>query len=76
MKLHTARRAPNPRRVRMFLAEKGLDVDTVEVTLDGVANRSPDLLERSPFGRVPVLELDDGRCLGETRAICAWLEGR
>ncbi|MFM2341034.1 MAG: hypothetical protein RLZZ592_687 [Pseudomonadota bacterium] len=75
MRLHTARRAPNPRRVHMFLAEKGLEIETVEVALDGVANRAGALLARSPFGRIPVLELDDGRCLGETRAICAWIEG-
>ena len=75
MRLHTTRRAPNPRRVHMFLAEKGLEIETVEVALDGVANRSGELLARSPFGRVPVLEFDDGRCLGETRAICAWIEG-
>ena len=75
MRLHTTRRAPNPRRVHMFLAEKGLEIETVEVALDGVANRAGELLARSPFGRVPVLEFDDGRCLGETRAICAWIEG-
>jgi glutathione S-transferase len=75
MRLHTALRAPNPRRVHMFLAEKGLTIETVPVRLDGQGNRAADFLARNPFGRVPVLELDDGRCLSETRAICTWFEG-
>lgn len=49
MRLHTTRRAPNPRRVHMFLAEKGLEIETVEVALDGVANRSGELLARHPL---------------------------
>jgi glutathione S-transferase len=75
MKLYTAPRAPNPRRVHMFLAEKGLAIETLPVRLDGQDNRATDFLARNPFGRVPVLELDDGRHLSETRAICTWIEG-
>jgi len=75
MKLYTSTRAPNPRRVAMFIAEKGLAIDQVQVDLGAVQNRSPDYLLKNPFGRVPALELDDGRILCETRAICSWLEG-
>lgn len=76
MKLHTSLRAPNPRRVHMFLAEKGIEIECVQVRLDGQGNRAPELLARNPFGRVPVLELDDGRSLSETRAICSWFEAQ
>jgi len=75
MKLYTSTRAPNPRRVAMFIAEKGLAIEQVQIDLGTVQNRSPDYLARNPFGRVPALELDDGRILCETRAICTYLEG-
>lgn len=76
MKLYTSARAPNPRRVVMFIAEKGIaGIETVNVDLGALQNRSPEFLAINPFGRVPVLELDDGRLLSETRAICTYLEG-
>jgi glutathione S-transferase len=76
MKLYTSARAPNPRRVAMFLAEKGLTgIEQVQIDLGAAQHRSADYLARNPFGRVPALELDDGRILCETRAICSWLEG-
>lgn len=76
MKLYTSVRAPNPRRVAMFIAEKGLaDIEPVIIDLNAGQHRSPEHLARNPFGRVPALELDDGRILSETRAICSWLEG-
>ncbi len=76
MKFYTSLRAPNPRRVAMFMAEKGLtDVESVIIDLGAGQHRSADYLARNPFGRVPALELDDGRILCETRAICSWLEG-
>jgi glutathione S-transferase len=75
MKFYTSARAPNPRRVAMFLAEKGLSVEQVQIDLGAGQHRSADFLARNPFGRVPALELDDGRVLCETRAICSWLEG-
>jgi glutathione S-transferase len=60
----------------MFIAEKGITgIDNVMVDLLGGETRSPAFLARNPFGRVPVLELDDGRMLSETRAICTYLEG-
>ncbi|WP_432378568.1 glutathione S-transferase family protein [Duganella sp. P38] len=76
MKLYTSERAPNPRRVAMFIAEKGIEgIGQVQVDLGAGQHRSAEYLARNPFGRVPALELDDGRILCETRAICSWLEG-
>ncbi|MTV36631.1 glutathione S-transferase family protein [Duganella radicis] len=75
MKFYTAHRAPNPRRVAMFMAEKGLQIEQVRIDLGANEQRGADYLARNPFGRVPALELDDGRILCETRAICTWLEG-
>jgi glutathione S-transferase len=77
MKLYTTSRAPNPRRVRMFMAEKGIaGVELIEVDIMAGSHRKPDHLARNPLGQVPVLELPDGRVLAETRAICTYLEGR
>jgi len=76
MKLYMAPRAPNPRRVQMFIAEKGIrGIEEIPVDLNAQAHKTPEFLAKSPLARVPVLELDDGRCLGETRAICTYLEG-
>ncbi|WP_342113173.1 glutathione S-transferase family protein [Pseudoduganella sp. OTU4001] len=75
MKLYTAPRAPNPRRVAMFMAEKGIRIDQQMVDLGAGEHRSESYLAVNPFGRVPALELDDGRILCETRAICTYLEG-
>ena len=76
MKLYQDPRAPNPRRVRVFLHEKGLleRVELIEVSINNAANRAPEHLERHPLGLVPVLELDDGRRLRESMAICRWFE--
>ena len=77
MKLYVSPRAPNPRRVTMFIAEKGIaGIETVSVEIGRNQHRSAEYLAKSPLAKVPVLELDDGRVLGETRAICGWLEGR
>jgi glutathione S-transferase len=75
MRLYTAPRAPNPRRVEMFLAEKGIrDIERVPVDLNAGEHRQQGFLARNPLARVPVLELDDGRFLAESRAICTYLE--
>ena len=76
MKLYVSPRAPNPRRVQMFIAEKGItgiEEGVVEIGRD--EHRSSSYRAKSPLAKVPVLELDDGRYLGETRAICSYLEG-
>ena len=66
--------APNPRRVRTFLAEKGLALPTTIVDLGKGEHRTADYLAINPLGRVPALKLDDGRVLTESVAICRYLE--
>jgi len=73
MKLYTSI-GPNPRTVRMFLLEKGVDVPKVEVDLMGAENRRPPYTDKNPAGQLPALELDDGRVIAETVAICEYLE--
>ncbi|UGQ49008.1 glutathione S-transferase family protein [Massilia endophytica] len=75
MKLYVSARAPNPRRVTMFAAEKGLQIQQEEIDILNGQHRSEAYLAKNPLGRVPALELDDGRVLCETRAICTYLEG-
>ncbi|MAY63929.1 MAG: glutathione S-transferase [Rhizobiales bacterium] len=74
MKLYDGGKAPNPRRVRVFLAEKGLEVDTVPVNMAEMGHRSPEITKLNPLQRLPVLELDDGTVLTETIAICRYFE--
>jgi glutathione S-transferase len=74
MKLYDFALAPNPRRVRIFLAEKGFAVPTVQVDLRTQEQLKPEFLTVNPFGTVPVLELDDGRRIAETIAICRYVE--
>ncbi|WP_281645724.1 glutathione S-transferase family protein [Parendozoicomonas sp. Alg238-R29] len=75
MKIYESRTAPNPRRVRMFLAEKGItDIEFIQLDLAGGDNLKPEYLARNPFGKVPWLELEDGTCISETVAICRYFE--
>jgi glutathione S-transferase len=74
MKLYDSAMAPNPRRVRIFLAEKGIEVPTVQVDIGKAENRRPEFLAKNPLGVVPVLELDDGTYLAESVAICRYFE--
>lgn len=74
MKLYDSTQAPNPRRVRIFLAEKGIEVATVQVDIGRGESREAAFLTKNPLGRVPVLELDDGSCIAETIAICRYFE--
>lgn len=74
MKIYETRTAPNPRRVRIFLAEKGIDVEYVQLDLQKGENISAEMLKKNPSGKVPVLELDDGTCIAETMAICRYFE--
>ena len=66
--------APNPRRVRMFLAAKGLDIPATNLSLMKREHKSAETLARNPRGQVPFLELDDGRVIAETVAICRYLD--
>ena len=74
MKLYDMAKAPNPRRVRMFLVEKGIDVPMVPVDIPSGENLSADYLAINPRGLVPTLQLDDGRVLDESMAICRYFE--
>ena len=74
MKLYDSTTAPNPRRVRIFLAEKGISIPSVQVDIGKAENRQPAYLAKNPMGGVPILELDDGTVLAETVAICRYFE--
>ena len=74
MKLYDSTFAPNPRRVRIFLAEKGITVPTVQVDLGKAENREAPFLGKNPLGGVPILELDDGTVIAESVAICRYFE--
>lgn len=74
MKLYDLTQGPNPRRVRIFAAEKGIELTLVPVDLAAGEHKSPAFLEKHPSGKVPVLETDDGEYIGESIAICRYLE--
>ena len=74
MKFYDCQTAPSPRRARIFLAEKGLEIETVEVDLGGQEQLSEAFKRVNPRCTVPVLELDDGTCLTENSGIAAYLE--
>ena len=74
MKLYDGGRAPNPRRVRVFLAEKGLSVPLEPVDLGALAQKSEAFTAINPVQRVPALVLDDGTVLTESIAICRYFE--
>ena len=78
MKLYEMAKAPNPRRVRMFLAEKGLldKVERIEIDLSKGENLSDSFKAKNPMQKVPVLELDDGSFICETTAICHYFENQ
>lgn len=74
MKLFDGGKAPNPRRVRIFLAEKGIDVPLVPIDMGAMEHRSDAVTSRNPLQRLPVLELDDGTIITESIAICRYFE--
>jgi glutathione S-transferase len=74
MKLYDGGRAPNPRRVRIFLAEKGITVPTEQVDLGRLQQRSEAFTAINPMQRVPALVLDDGTVIAESIAICRYFE--
>jgi glutathione S-transferase len=74
MRLHHFQFAPNPRKVRVYLAEKGITVPLVAVDLMQGEQRAPAFLAKNPLGSLPVLELDDGSYLTESLAIIEYLE--
>ena len=74
MKIHESHNAPNPRRVRFFLAEKGVEVPYEEVDIVNRVNRADEFRKKNPLSTVPVLELDDGTFIAESVAICRYFE--
>ena len=76
MKLYVSPGAPSPRRVMMFMVKKSIaGIDLVNVDLNANEHKGEAYRAKSPLAKVPALELDDGRVLTETRAICTYLEG-
>ena len=74
MKLYDYAAAPNPRRVRIFLAEKNIEVETIQIDLAKFEQKSEAFLKLSPLGEVPLLQLDDGTCISQVHAICRYIE--
>ena len=74
MKLYNSNLAPSPRRVRIFLAEKGVSIPCVEIDLAKLDHRTPEFSALNPFETIPILELDDGTRIAETIAICRYIE--
>lgn len=74
MKLYDGGRAPNPRRVRIFLAEKGIEVPLVAIDMAAMGHKSEEFSAKNPLQRLPVLELDDGSIITESVAICRYFE--
>ena len=66
--------APNPRRVRMFLAEKGIDLPETRVDMMKREHKSEEFRAKNSMGQIPTLELDDGTCISETVSICRYFE--
>lgn len=74
MKLYDGGRAPNPRRVQIFLKEKGISLPTVQVDINRLEQHDEEFARLNPMRRVPVLVLDDGTAISETVAICRYFE--
>jgi glutathione S-transferase len=74
MKLYDNKHAPNPRRVRIFLAEKGIEIPTVQIDIMEKQCQTPEFTAKNAMQRLPVLEFEDGTCLSESIAICRYFE--
>jgi len=74
MKLYDFGQAPNPRRVRIFLAEKGIKIPTEQVDIGALRHRSESFAALNPMQRLPTLVLDDGTAIAESMAICRYIE--
>ncbi|KXI30248.1 glutathione S-transferase family protein [Paraglaciecola hydrolytica] len=74
MKIYETSTAPSPRRVRIFLAEKNIPMNYVQVDIAGGENLSDVLRAKNPMAKIPILELDDGTCISETISICRYFE--
>ena len=74
MKLYDSRLAPNPRRTRIFLAEKGVTIPTEQVDMVAMQHKTPEYTAINPLQRMPALVLDDGTIITESIAICRYFE--
>ena len=74
VKIYDTKTAPSPRRVRIFLAEKNIPIQYVQVDLQKGENISPQMRAKNPVGKIPILELDNGTCISEGAAICLYFE--
>ena len=74
MRLYNSNLAPNPRRVRIVLAEKGVSIPRVEVDLGKLEHKTPEFAGLNPFQTIPILELDDGTRIAKSIAICRYIE--
>jgi len=74
MKLYDYAIAPNPRRVTIFIAEKGIEIETVQIDLRAGEHKTPEFTALNPMQDVPALELDDGSCIHQVNAICRYLD--
>ncbi len=74
MKLYVFPVAPNPTKLRSYVAEKGIEIEQVVVNLREGEQRRPEFRQKNPLGRLPVLELDDGECISESLPIIEYLE--
>ena len=74
MKLYDLPASPDARRVRIFIAEKGIEIATVPVNMMEGENQTEEYLAKNSLGRMPLLELDDGTCIAESMAICRYLD--
>ena len=74
MKLYDYAIAPNPRRVTIFIAEKGIEIDTVQIDLRAGEHKTSEFTALNPMQDVPALELDDGSCINQVNAICRYLD--
>ena len=66
--------APNPRKVRIFMAEKGISIPLERIRMQKREHKAPEFVAKNSLGQVPMLELDDGTCISESLAICRYLE--
>ena len=74
MKLYDYPGAPNPRRVKIFASEKDIKLELIRCDLTKGEHKQQEFIKKSPSGKIPVLELSDGRCISESVAICRYLE--
>jgi glutathione S-transferase len=74
MKIYDTKTAPSPRRVRIFLAEKNIPMEYIQIDIQKGENISAQMRAKNPIGKIPILELHDGSCISEGASICLYFE--